>query len=96
MAVLTTYQLLAGVCMALPPYFMLQKFVIFRQTKELEKIDKAGLDDYSKLSREFDHNKNKSVMTMLQEHISALDKRPFLLIGMFHSLGGLFTNLGFA
>lgn len=96
MAVLTTYQLLAGFCIALPTYFMLQKFVIFRQTKEQKKTDKTELSEYSHLTEEFAQDKNKSVMTMLQDYISALDKRPFLLIGMFHSLGSLFTNLGFA
>jgi len=95
MAILTTYQLLAGLCMALPVYFLLQKFTKSKQTEEIEKDEKIALCEYSHLTEEFAQDKNESVKTELQDYIPVVDK-PFLLIGIFHSLGSLFTNLGFA
>jgi len=62
MSVLTTLQLLAGICVALPIYFILLK----------------------------NNTKTTEIRTF------TLGKKPFIYIGIFHSLGSFFTNLGFA
>jgi len=73
MAILTSLQLVAGLCLAIPTYV-----ILLRKFNESEQS--SGQDK---------RNKDLSLIATLQE-------KPFLLIGMFHSLGSLFTNLGFS
>ena len=97
MIILTTYQLLAGLCIALPIYFILKKFNKSQQTEEIEKDKKIALCEYCHLTGELADQKNHKPFTKkLQDYIPVpvVDKS-FLVIGIFHSLGSLFTNLGF-
>ena len=97
MVILTTYQLLAGLCIALPIYFILKKFDKSQQTEKIEKDEKiAGITILPEnITGEFAvQTNNKPFKKKLQNYIPVGDK-PFLMIGIFHSLGSLFTNLGF-